>query len=625
MEVSLYPARVHGTGLLNRGASFFNHLPSSGAYLFFQVLYRKANNLYSSKYGYFSVWDDLTTPPDPTGAHDSSTAFMYAVNEASMNGGGIVLVPPGLYSIGYTIALPSNVQLVGTDPSSVTIIARPGLAWAAGKALTTAIVTNSANIPGATPGQQSGIAVRNITFNGNAANLTGLPTNNNQAIIEMVNVVDVTIDRCTIFNCQGNALTVDAPSGTTTPIPADLKIVNNTIDVMATGGGTPTGGLSIRVTGCANAIIRNNVIGYNPSSTTWTNQTWSQDGIEVLYGSQVTISGNQIKYVLDGIACNDGFDCVITDNIVENFLGYGIRTERALSTDVSGVSYFDIANNVVNAAAEKSGAAQSIAGIEASGGAPASGSGPPTATHFAVGNNVVTGPYSSAGIVCGASFGACSGNSIDMNANGLAQIGLLLQGSYTTASGNQVFDSSVISEGASPSGTGIEVSIAAGDNTSALTNVVIASCGVANAATGIMVGCDIKYASITNNNLASLTNPFVIGTSGGSPYTTTGSRVAGNLGWNPPLASLLSQPSNPTGTGGAFTNPFIYDCMVSVAIGTSGGTNGVLSSISVDGHAIAWPTGAGVSVAGPVVVQVPVNGSITVAGTAPLTWFWTAE
>jgi hypothetical protein len=170
-------------------------------------------HLYHSHTGIFNIWDDPSSSPDPTGATDSSPAFLYAINEAYMNGGGIVYVPPGNYKIQYTLPLPPYVQLVGRDQSSTSITAMANLSLNSTSGYTTVMVTNTGNMPGGPSGQQYGIGVRGITFNGSARSLDA--TAGDHAVIEFLDVSDVTIESCTIQNCQTHAISIDASTDET--------------------------------------------------------------------------------------------------------------------------------------------------------------------------------------------------------------------------------------------------------------------------------------------------------------------------------------------------------------------------------------------------------------------------
>jgi polygalacturonase len=124
--------------------------------------------LYTNQSGVFNIYDyDTARPPDPTGVNDSSYAINAAATVAGSNGGGVVFVPPGNYQIQYTIVLPNNVQLVGSDQSDTSITAKPGLMWSSTVATnTTVMVTNSSNPPIGTGGVQTGVGVKLARFRG---------------------------------------------------------------------------------------------------------------------------------------------------------------------------------------------------------------------------------------------------------------------------------------------------------------------------------------------------------------------------------------------------------------------------------------------------------------------------
>jgi hypothetical protein len=453
--------------------------------------------------------------------------------------------------------------------------------------------------------------VRDISFDGAAAAQSGVPGGANGAIIELVQVFGVRIQRCAIYNCQNNAIAINQGTEAVGPVPGDVKVLDNTIDVMAIAaseGSPATGGLAIIVTAFNNVIIRNNVIGYNPNLVKYPhwNPLWGGDGIDVLEASDVTISGNQITLVQNGITCDWGIDCVLTDNIVENFLGYGIQTER-LSTEeaTSAVSNLVIAGNAVVAAIGTS-TTLSIAGIVASAGLNGADS-TPTASHWAVGNNIVKGPFSVCGIVCAASDGTCTGNSIDLNTFSTAvQTGMLVQGSSLAVTGNQIFDDSVYTLDHGLSGIGLEFYSDPNNASQTISYVVVDGNAISQAKYAVQINSTLSNVAITSNNLTGNITAIQFVSS-----ALSGCRIAGNLGFTPPSVAPLTLNKN----GPATKNTWPYDCTVSVA-------NGSISGVVINGQTIAWPGG---TTAGPIVVQVPVNGMIQVNGSGSITWTWTSQ
>jgi hypothetical protein len=192
---------------------------------------------YTSTSGVFNIYDNpggFTV--DPTGVNSSSDAINSAISAASTNGGGVVFIPPGTYSIAYTLALPPDVQLVGSDQGDTSITALANLRWFLGGDLTTVMITNSSNVPSAPPAPnfQTGIEVRDLTLNGNASVINQSPPSASGACIEFSGVVGVTIQRCTVYNCWDTAISVG--SGKNSAQIGGVKILDNTIDVMATPG-----------------------------------------------------------------------------------------------------------------------------------------------------------------------------------------------------------------------------------------------------------------------------------------------------------------------------------------------------------------------------------------------------
>ena len=271
--------------------------------------------------GVYNIYDFGT--PDPTGTLDASVAINAAATAAKAAGGGIVFIPPGTYAIQTTISLDNNVWLVGSDQGDTILTAMGNLQIQVPPpgtlpTYTAAMVANSEQIPTppSMPTAQYNMGVRDLTFNGNASMQPGAIYSQSGATLDFLFVIGVTIERCRIYNCQNHAITVDRLLGGgvigATAV-GNIRIVDNIIDVMATPSGNygqPTGNLSIRVSGWANVIVRNNIIGYNPDPNIEWVAWWSNDGIDLIVCSDSEVSGNQITYVTDGIGCDWGASCI---------------------------------------------------------------------------------------------------------------------------------------------------------------------------------------------------------------------------------------------------------------------------------------------------------------------------
>jgi hypothetical protein len=144
------------------------------------------------------------------------------------------------------------------------------------------------------------------------------------------------------------------------------------------------------------------------------------------------------------------------------------------------------------------------------------------------------------------------------------------------------------------------------DNTA--NGVVVDGNGITATAVGIDLHTNIVGVSITDNNLIGNATPLELPVS----HSVSELRIAGNL--SDALPALIT-PQPPLGTS-ATQNTYNYDCMVSV-VGTGSG----LTSIQVNYEPIAWPPSS-VTVLGPIVVRVPVNGYILAAGSGA-SWYWT--
>jgi polygalacturonase len=107
---------------------------------------------------------------DATGASESATAIQAALNAAAAAGGGVVLVPAGLYIISQILQIGSGVALQGAGMGVTTIRAANGFSpsQVGGlNGLTVLVVAGNAG--------GSNIVISGLTFDGNQANISSFP------------------------------------------------------------------------------------------------------------------------------------------------------------------------------------------------------------------------------------------------------------------------------------------------------------------------------------------------------------------------------------------------------------------------------------------------------------------
>jgi len=68
------------------------------------------------------IFDVTDFGADPSADSADTPAFISALDAAAKNGGGIVYVPQGIYTIGYTLHIPKNVHLMGDGISKTTVM-----------------------------------------------------------------------------------------------------------------------------------------------------------------------------------------------------------------------------------------------------------------------------------------------------------------------------------------------------------------------------------------------------------------------------------------------------------------------------------------------------------------------
>jgi Pectate lyase superfamily protein len=547
---------------------------------------------------------------------DDSAAISAASAAASAAGGGIVYMPPGNYSIQYRVVLYSFTVLMGAGINITTMTALSGVMNSTTDSTPTAdMVTNYANTVTMSDPDYN-ISVRDITFNGNASENLGAfggdGSTDGGATVHLQKVQKgAVVQGCRIYNCPNHGIAIDGGAIDVANV-GPTRILDNIIDIMATRGtvgGQPnsltSGNLSIRAQSMYNVFISGNILGYNPDpSLDWTT-TWANDGIDTPDSSYVSITENQIQYVTDGIGVAGGDHYTIANNIVEHFLGYGIRSVGTADLP-NGVSDITIVGNAVTAEPFVTGVRQ----LPSQTGIHVQATGLPTispAAFFTVGNNSVVGPYEYACISFGANQGCCTGNAVDINHYALsggtpAQVGILVSGSDATVTGNHIYDSAeVLKTGVQL--YGIQFSVTGGSTQqqciTADSNVVNGGTDGGVHVTGIDIENDLYQSTVTNNNVAACQTPLNIATGA----TLVQVRICGNLGYTP-APSLTPAPS----ISSAQTNTFPFDCTAYIKNATT---------VTVNGQALG--------VTGTISVRIPVNSTIHVTGSGSQAWVWIPE
>jgi parallel beta-helix repeat protein len=607
--------------------------------------------------GAYGVFNVLAYGAVPDGVTPCDAAINAAVQAASQystpdgapitpaTAGGVVYLPPGYYLITRTIILEDNVELVGAFAGNTTIAASSGLLSPDGLTATACMVSNSGRFQA--QDTQYNMAVRNLTLFGNASENGGTfdpdDTKGTGATIAFLKVTDVTIEGCRVYSCPNSAITVDQHDDPNNAARGNIRILNNTIDILPTrsGGGTPTSGnLNIRMYALNVVLIQGNVIGFNiPASELTYMQTWSNDGIDVPGCSEVTITGNMMTFVADGIGLAGASNCLVSNNFVNNFIGVGVATFADTDTGFA-VDQLIIANNVIIGSQYLPAFGSITPGAQGiwvnSGSSVATGD-----KQFTVTGNVVVGPFQESAIRLAASYGSCTGNFIDLNHyQGLTtiqpQIGIHAGGDHLSIAGNQIDDTS---GSAAPVAGTIGIRVPQDGVISIQNRLLIDGNSMGSLTVGLDIENSITGAVISGNDMIAATTAIGVGVyvSGGTLPTLDGclicdnnafssggltiaagviivnSRIAGNLGINPPSPSAISQPPYSTGT---VTNNTPFDCMVYV-VGLS------LTGIKVNSHSIGWPV-ATASIVGPIGVHLSVNATISATGSGA-SWVWIPE
>jgi parallel beta-helix repeat protein len=590
-------------------------------------------------------------------AFDAATAAAALYNSTLPNDhpGGVIYCPPGNYCIFWSIRLPSYTQLIGSFRGNSQIFANAGLLQAQGTTNYTAVMVCNEHYFGSTPPQQIEIAVKDLTFDGNAPNNPqswSSTTMGSGATVAFQNTTDVTISGLKIFSCPNHAITVDAQFAPTPLLKAaNIRILDNTIDIVPTRSLDPetgtgnliSGNLNIRLYAMQGVLIRGNIIGFSyPDGTNA--QTWSNDGIDTPGCWDVIITENLMTYVTDGIGVSDGYTYSITNNVIDNFIGLGIRSFSGQGGGMA-VSDIVIADNVVIGSLYQSTNPFNMltpgrCGIHVD-------AGPQTPTpsetyRAAVTGNTVKGPFVVAGIQFQGTYGSVTGNSVDVNSSNYVFTllpGITLEENDCNAVGNRVVDSSVSI--APAAGTvGIQVPTPFQGKLSVQSGVTISGNSVTLCYVGIDLENSLANCAVTANNVrssvygiqiaASVAGPpqpsvngliisdNIVNASGaalnlGSFASFTLVRIAGNVGINPPLSGV----SYPSFSSGTVTNNTGFDCTVYL--------KGGVSLIKVNGQSIGLSGSTSLTVPLPIHLMANGNVQVTAAGVPSPSWIWIAE
>lgn len=271
-----------------------------------------------------STYFELVPAAFGDGVTDATDAIQARLNAVSAAGGGMVIIPPGIYMVrGYEVKLPSYCTLAGCGMGITTLKMIAGDYSALAKC---AVLVND-GYGGSTFTQNYNIFIQDLTLDGNTANVT--PATEHE-VLNIGNTTTVRITRCEFKNGPQEGIDFDYV--------ADGVIDGCYVhDVNGDGIHTWTHNARITVSNChirGCAIYRDSAISNSSHNGVVANNIIEscRGGIYVPYMSAdcyVSVTGNTIR---DGgskpaIRVTSGGVSVVGNTLEDIVYGYGVSIE----------------------------------------------------------------------------------------------------------------------------------------------------------------------------------------------------------------------------------------------------------------------------------------------------------
>lgn len=353
--------------------------------------------------------DILSYGATPDGSADSSAAVNAALAEAEVAGGGVIYFPPGTYRCDSRISLSSNVALKGAGVgASVIDTSKQKTNWIA-------------NIDWQGP---KNLIVEDITFQGNAGR-----------VAYITNAQNVWVNRCQFSGYHWGALRFGACNSVRITN-CDFSDVQNDQDGLNYGviafldkcrdfvidGNICSDvrqGSGVACIGCSRGHIANNIIKFDPVSTT-TMGVWLKSACSdlVVSGNYIEEAGAEGVIVVSASESDDSSGIIISNNRIRN-CNYGIAA-NAWGNYVP--KSLQISGNIITV---DEGLRQTV-GIRLA-----------SAADCVVGNNVIAGAMG-AGIYIFGSRPKALRHSVGNNKIAGCDVGLRLSALYSTFTSNSI-------------------------------------------------------------------------------------------------------------------------------------------------------------------------------------------
>ena len=256
---------------------------------------------------------------DPTlwaGTQDVSSAIQAAINTVSNAGGGIVDIPAGVWQVGRSITLASNVELCGVGNQTIL---EPS-------------VTNTGSTVFLNGYLDKNDLIQDIVFNGGGNNFA-----NGNPLVEMTTGTDIVFDEDTFENSRGVALIIQGGSANSGVTASTFTDIGNYWEVT---------GLS---SGCVQALIF--CSGTGDLDNFAENNSFSNIGLDALQlsnqqgflaANNVFMLSNDVRAVVmssstygAAIFAQNNSNSQITGNIINGAAGCGIDTAGLSNSTIS--------------------------------------------------------------------------------------------------------------------------------------------------------------------------------------------------------------------------------------------------------------------------------------------------
>jgi hypothetical protein len=305
-----------GAGLLPGGPSAL--FDRSGANTNSAAAYQPVSTMDFSKIA--AAHNVLSYGADATGATESAPAIQSALNAAAVAGGGVVLVPAGVYIISQILQIGSGVALQGAGMGVTTIRAGNGFTPSQVGALNgLSVLTVTGNAGG------SNISISGLTFDGNQANISKFPgwaDEGDSHCLDLRNVDNLQISGVEIINAIRYSMFIVQCTHSYVSL---CRIVSGQASLAS--GRTQQDG--IHLSGCRWCVVADNNVDTGTTAGVGDDAICLQALTSGAPVADITVSGNVLRSGARGITLVPYLDSIDNVTIVGNDI-YGTQHDGIL-------------------------------------------------------------------------------------------------------------------------------------------------------------------------------------------------------------------------------------------------------------------------------------------------------